>query len=53
MRLERQDEDRMFDRTISHYKTLQDVIKKVNESIELYIEVLKSHIKENNIEVGD
>ena len=53
MRLERQDEDRMFERTLRHYKTLQDVINKINESIDLYIKVLKSHINENNIGIGD
>ena len=53
MRLEKQDEDRMFDRTLRHYKTLQDVINKINESIDLYIKVLKSHIEENKIEIGD
>lgn len=52
MILDKQDEQRMLERTLSHYKTLQEVINKVNESINIYIDVLKSHIKKNNMEMG-
>lgn len=49
MYLEKEDEKRMLELNLNYYKTLKAVSKKIMESIDAYIQVLKSHLSDKNI----
>lgn len=45
MRLEKEDEKKMFERSLGYYKTVKNVSEKVIESIDIYKIVLQTHLE--------